>query len=79
MKCPHCKEEIEFSMQPDSASYLQGMSKISSEYKTNRIWQTAESLAENAQYNIPSKSRSKEKLLELFKYFLRELMKSEGG
>jgi hypothetical protein len=79
MKCPHCDKDIDIIMQPDSASYLQGMSKLSSEYKTNRIWQTAESLAENAQFNISSKSRSKEKLLELFKYFLRELMKSEGN
>ena len=76
MKCPHCDSEIEII--PDTTGYLQGISKLSSEYKTNRIWQTAEQLAENAQFNIPTKSRSKEKLLELFKYFLRELMKSEG-
>jgi len=78
MKCPYCDREIEILMQPDSASYLQGMSKLSSEYKTNRIWQTAQNLAESAQFDIPAKSRSKEKLLELFKYFLRELMQSEG-
>ena len=79
MKCPHCNEEIEITWQPDTTGYLQGMGKISSEYKTNRIWQTAENLASSAFLDIPSKSRSKERLLELFKYYLRELMKSEGG
>lgn len=78
MKCPYCEKDIDITMTPDTTGYLQGISKLSSEYKTNRIWQTAEQLAENAQFNIPSKSRTKEKLLELFKYFLRELMKSEG-
>lgn len=77
MKCPYCGKDIDITMTPDSDSYLKGISKLSSEYKTNRIWQTAENLAESAQFNIPTKSRSKEKLLELFKYFLRELMKSE--
>jgi hypothetical protein len=79
MKCPHCNEEIELTFQLDSGSYLQGMSKLASETKTNRIWNTAARLAENAQFNIPSKSRSKEKLLELFKYYLKELMQSEGN
>ena len=54
------------------------MGKLSSEYKQSRIWQTAENLAETALIDIPSKSRTKEKLLELFKYYLKELMKSEG-
>lgn len=79
MKCPKCGEELEITMMPDTTGYLQGMGKLSAEYKTNRIWDTAERLAENAQFNIPAKSRSKEKLLELFKYYLRELMKSEGN
>ena len=78
MKCPHCNEEIELTFQPDSASYLQGMSKLSSEYKTNRIWQTAENLATSAFLDIPSKSRTKEGLLDIFKYYLKELMQSEG-
>ena len=79
MKCPKCGEELEITMMPDTTGYLQGMGKISSEYKTNRIWQTAENLASNAFLDIPSKSRTKEGLLELFKYYLRELMKSEGN
>jgi hypothetical protein len=78
MKCPHCNEELEITYQPDATGYLQGMGKLTAESKTNRIWQTAESLAESAQFNIPAKSRTKEKLLELFKYYLRELMQSEG-
>ena len=78
MKCPNCHEEIELTFQPDSGSYLEGMSKLASETKTNRIWSTAENLATNAQFNIPARSRSKEKLLELFKYYLKELMESEG-
>jgi hypothetical protein len=78
MKCPHCGEELEVTWQPDTTGYLQGMGKLTTESKNNRIWQTAENLATSALLDIPSKSRSKEKLLELFKYFLRELMKSEG-
>ena len=79
MKCPHCNEEIELTFQPDSGSYLQGMGKLSSEYKQSRIWQTAENLAETALIDIPSKERTKEKLLALFKYYLKELMQSEGN
>ena len=78
MKCPHCNQEIDIVMQPDTTGYLQGMGKLSSEYTKNRIWQTAESLAVNAQFDVPSKGRTKEKLLELFKYYLKELMQSEG-
>lgn len=78
MKCPYCKEEIEITMFGDPTDYSKGMGKLTSEYKINRVWQTAESLAENAQFNIPIRARTKEKLLELFKYYLRELMQSEG-
>jgi hypothetical protein len=78
MKCPYCDRDIEITTMPDTAGYLQGMGKIGSAYKTTRIWDTAMSLAENAQYYAPTKSRTKEKLLELFKYYLKELMKSEG-
>ena len=46
MKYPNCHEEIELTFQPDSGSYLQGMSKLASETKTNRIWDTAARLAE---------------------------------
>lgn len=78
MKCPHCNEELEITWQPDRDGYLQGMGKLSSEYKTNRIWQNAEALAESVYINMSMHSRSKEKMLELFKYFLKELMESEG-
>ena len=78
MKCPHCNEEIEITWQPDSVSYHQEMGRLSLETKLSRIWNTAENLASNAFLDSSSKSRSKEKLLELFKYYLRELMKSEG-
>ena len=57
MKCPHCGEELEITCQPDSASYLQGMGKLSGETKMNRIWDTAERLAENAQYFTPRGSK----------------------
>ncbi len=78
MKCPHCNEEIELTFQPDSGSYLQGMGKLTAETKISRIWNTAENLASNAFLDSSAKSRTKEKLLELFKYYLKELMKSEG-
>ena len=78
MKCPHCNEEIELTFQPDSGSYLQGMGKLTAETKISRIWNTAENLASNAFLDSSTKSRTKEKLLELFKYYLKELMKSEG-
>ena len=78
MKCPECGKEFELSWQPDSGSYLQGMGKLTAETKISRIWNTAENLASNAFLDGSSKSRTKEKLLELFKYYLKELMKSEG-
>ena len=79
MKCPECGKELEISWQPDTNGYLQGMGKLSSEYKQSRIWQTTENLAETALIDIPSKERTKEKLLALFKYYLKELMQSEGN
>ena len=79
MKCPHCGEELEITWQPDTTGYLQGMGKLSSEYKTTRIWNTAENLATNAFLDTKAGARTKEKLLELFKYYLKELMQSEGN
>jgi len=79
MKCPECGKELEISWQPDTNGYLQCMGKFSSEYKQSRIWQTAENLAETALIDIPSKERTEEKLLELFKYYLKELMQSGGN
>ena len=61
MKCPECGKELEISWQPDTNGYLQGMGKLSSEYKQSRIWQTAESLAETALIDIPSKRENKGK------------------
>ena len=55
------------------------MGKLSSEYKTTRIWNTAENLATNAFLDTKAGARTKEKLLELFKYYLKELMQSEGN
>ena len=79
MKCPHCDREIELEkITYSDPEYSKGVARLTAEAKTNRIWQTAENLATNAQFEIPSKSRSKEKLLELFKYYLKELMESEG-
>jgi hypothetical protein len=63
----------------DPTDYSKGMGKFTAESKMNRIWDTAMSLAENAQYFTPARARTKEKLLELFKYYLKELMKSEGN
>ena len=79
MKCPNCHEEIEITMLGDPQDYQKGMAKLASEYKTNRIWQTAENLATSAFLDIKTSSRTKEKLLELFKYYLKELMQSEGN
>jgi hypothetical protein len=79
MKCPNCHEEIEITMLGDPTDYQKGMGKLTAESKMNRIWDTAARLAENAQYFVPAKSRTKEKLLELFKYYLKELMQSEGN
>jgi len=78
MKCPECGKDISIEILGDPTDYSKGMGKLTSEYKVNRIWQTAENLATSAFLDTSSKSRSKEKLLELFKYYLRELMKSEG-
>ena len=44
---------------------------------TTRIWDMAERLAEAYYYTLPRTKKSKEELLEIFKYYLRELMKSE--
>jgi hypothetical protein len=78
MKCPNCHEEIEITMLGDPTDYSKGMGKLTSAYKTNRIWDTAARLAEVAYFNVPKSSSTKEKLLELFKYYLKELMQSEG-
>ena len=79
MKCPNCHEEIEITMLGDSTDYQKGMAQLSSSYKTTRIWDTANNLATSVYLDMPVHSRTKEKLLELFKYYLKELMQSEGN
>jgi len=80
MQCPYCDDEVrdldEFNLHclkshPDKTSIATWQ-----EDKIVRIWQTAESLSDmclGKKGDIP-----KEQVLETFRYFLRELMKSEG-
>ena len=61
------------SLQSVSESY----DRMTNNFKTTRIWDMAERLAEAYYMTLPRPKKSKEELLEIFKYYLRELMKSE--
>ena len=61
------------SMQEMAGSY----DRMTRNLSTTRIWDMAERLAETYYMYLPKSQKTKEGLLELFKYYLRELMKSE--
>ena len=57
--------------------WVDSYNKMGKQFATNRIWDMAERLAEAYYMTLPKPKRNKEELLEIFKYYLRELMKSE--
>lgn len=88
MQCPYC-EEANLNAEEISIHILKGhpektqvklyelMGKNYAEQRVNRIWDTAAGLAQNVYMDAPKSKKTKEFLLDTFKYFLRELMQSE--